>query len=178
MVSPERPVVHEAILQLGRLSELFQKRRAQLAASVGLTEHQWGVLEEVSTEHFMPSMFARQRESSAAAVSKTIRQLVDRGLVTVSLQVNDARQRKYELTASGRETISRLRSHRQRAISQVWDRIAERDLELFASFGRDLADRLEQLATTTDTELMSGSRPDGLDAKDVGYEDHTSISAK
>jgi DNA-binding MarR family transcriptional regulator len=172
-----RPVVHEAIFQLGRLSELFQKRRAQLAASVGLTEHQWGVLEEVSTEHFMPSMFARQRESSAAAVSKTIRQLVDRGLVTVSLQVNDARQRKYELTAAGKETISRLRSHRQRAISEVWEHLPERDLELFASFGRALADRLEQLAASSEGELESGPHAGAQESNDVG-DGETAISAE
>ncbi len=70
--------IHEAIGHLGRLSELFQKRRVQLAESVGLTEHQWGVLEEIALDHFMPSMFARQRESSAAAVSKTLRQLLSR----------------------------------------------------------------------------------------------------
>jgi DNA-binding MarR family transcriptional regulator len=144
--SESRAVVHDAILQLGRLSELFQKRRNQLAEGVGLTEHQWGVLEEVSTEHFMPSMFARQRESSPAAVSKTIRQLVDRGLVTVSLHAEDARQRKYELTASGREVIERLRASRERAIAEVWDRLPKDELERFCSFGRDLADRLEQLA--------------------------------
>ena len=51
---------HAAIECLGRLSELYQRRREQLAASVGLTDREWDVLEEIATEHFMPSLFARQ----------------------------------------------------------------------------------------------------------------------
>lgn len=149
--SPE--VLHEAIAQLGRLSDLFQKRRAQLAEQVGLTEQQWGVLEEVSTEHFMPSMFARKRESSAAAVSKTIRQLVDRGLVTVSLQAADARQRKYDLTATGRSVIERLREARQHAIATVWADIPQAELLTFIHFGRDLARRLEHLLDAEETHV-------------------------
>jgi DNA-binding MarR family transcriptional regulator len=140
-----QPSLHAAIFQLGRLSDLFQKRRGQLAAAVGLTEHQWSVLEEVSTDNFMPSMFARQRESSAAAVSKTIRQLVERGLVSVSLQREDARQRRYELTAEGRKVTSKLRDSRQQAISQVWAAIPEPQLLEFVRFGKELGDRLEKL---------------------------------
>ena len=73
---------HQAIEQLQKLSELFQQRRVQLAKTVKLTEQQWRVLEEVSTEHFIPSMFARNRESSPAAVSKIIRQLTEKGLIS------------------------------------------------------------------------------------------------
>jgi DNA-binding MarR family transcriptional regulator len=142
--SPQESL-HAAIFQLGRLSDLFQKRRAQLAANAGLTEHQWSVLEEVSTEHFMPSMFARQRESSAAAVSKTIRQLVERGFVSVSLQREDARQRRYELTVDGRRVIEQLRTSRRQAISKVWAAIPEPQLQEFVRFGQALGDRLEHL---------------------------------
>jgi len=95
------PAVHRAIGQLQRLTELFGKRRVQLATGVGLTEQQWRVLEEIATEHFMPSMFARGRRSTAAAVSRIIRQLLDKQLVSVSVSRTDGRQRRYVLTAKG-----------------------------------------------------------------------------
>ena len=64
-----------------RLAEVFQLRRAQRARDAGLTEAQYQVLEEVGSRSFMPSLFARRRESSAAAVSKVLRTLLDAGLV-------------------------------------------------------------------------------------------------
>lgn len=143
-VGPARS--HTAIDHLRRLSELFQKRRCQLADTVGLTEHQWSVLEEVSLEHFMPSMFARQRDSSPAAVSKTLRQLLDKQLIVVSVGAADGRQRKYELTDRGRSVIDRLRAHRQQAIEQVWERFEDHELEHFCQFAQILGDRLEALA--------------------------------
>ncbi len=141
--------MHSAIAQLQRLTELFQKRRAQLAADVGLTEQQWGLLEEISSEHFMPSMFAKQRESSRAAVSKIIRQLVDKGLVWVSLAEQDARQRRYELTPKGRQVMTRLRKSRQTAIDRVWLTLDEKDVARFTRFADQLAEKLEQLINDT-----------------------------
>jgi DNA-binding MarR family transcriptional regulator len=145
MASSRVEQVHAAIAHLQRLSDLFRRRREQLAASVGLTEHQWGVLEEISTEHFMPSLFAKQRESSAAAVSKTIRQLVDKDLVSVSLDENDARQRRYELTGQGRKVMSQLRRSRKQAIEKVWMDLDQSQLRMFNGFAEQLASRLETL---------------------------------
>src|SRR5688572_18298357 len=102
---PTLPAVHSAIARLGRLSELFTQRREQLASRAGLTASQWNVLEEISTEHFMPSMFAKTEERSRAAVSKVIRQLLDRGLIRVAISAADGRQRDYALTADGRATL-------------------------------------------------------------------------
>lgn len=138
-------LIHTSIEHLQRLTDLFQKRRAQLAADVGLTEHQWGVLEEISTEHFMPSMFARQRESSAAAVSKTLRQLLEKGLVAVSLHDTDARQRHYVLTAKGKRTMSSLRKSRADAIDVVWTKINPQQLRSFNEFAQELETRLMPL---------------------------------
>lgn len=138
--------VHAAIAQLQRLTELFQRRRRQLAAGVGLTEHQWSVLEEISAEHFMPSMFARRRESSAAAVSKTIRQLIDKGLVKVSLNADDGRQRDYELSAKGRRVMERLRTSREEAIEQVWLALPQNRVRTFCEFTTELNEKLAMLA--------------------------------
>ena len=102
MSSNQTNRVHGAIACLQRLAGLLAERRAQIARSVELTEQQWAVLEEISTEHFMPSLFAKQRESSAAAVSKILRQLLAKGLVSVQLGEEDGRQRRYELTAKGK----------------------------------------------------------------------------
>src|SRR5437763_12020581 len=100
--------VHSSIAGVQRLADLFQQRRQQLARSAGLSEQQWRVLEEISTEHFIPSLFAKHRESSAAAVSKVLRQLLDKELVRVSVSADDGRQRKYELTTKGHKAMQRL----------------------------------------------------------------------
>ncbi len=142
----------EAIEALQRLSEAFGLRREQLARSVGLTEAQWRVIEEISTEHFMPSMFARSRDCSPAAVSKIIRQLLDRGLIRVAIGANDARQREYSLSPAGRKLIRNLRARREKAVESVWADLDPAELARFADFSRDLAARLERYAALQSKE--------------------------
>lgn len=137
--------VHRAIEVLGRLAELFRQRREQLAAGAGLTDQQWEVLEEISTDHFMPTMFAQKRASSAAAVSKIIRQLVDKGFVSVRVATGDARHRDYALTPRGRRVIESLRESRAEAIERVWLPFEPAELDGFVGFGNVLADRLNAL---------------------------------
>jgi len=141
-----RRTVHTAISELQRLSDLFCQRREQLARSVGLTVQQWHVLEEISDEHFMPSMFARRRESSAAAVSKIIRQLLDKDLVDVQVDANDGRLRRYRLTPAGVDLMLQLRANRQEAIDAIWGGIPPDRLFQFQQFAADLSDRLEQFS--------------------------------
>ena len=143
---PSEQQIHEAIDCLRRLSAAFAQRRRQLARSVGLTEQQWEVLEEIASEHFMPSMFARLRESTPAAVSKTLRQLGDKGLVTASVSEADGRQRKYLLTAKGRRALASLRTRRRAAIDAVWRRLDARQLTVFIGFGNQLTARLSEYA--------------------------------
>jgi DNA-binding MarR family transcriptional regulator len=138
--------VHGAIAQLQRLADVFQQRRMQLAQSAGLTEQQWRVLEEIATEHFMPSMFARDRESTAAAVSRIIRQLLDKKLISVSVSPNDGRQRRYVLTARGARTLDALRESRREAIDSVWMGLDAAALRDFTRFSATLAERLEAYA--------------------------------
>lgn len=134
----------EGVLVLGRLSALFAERRRQLGESVGLTDQQWQALEEVQTEHFMPSLFAKERASSAAAVSKILRQLTDKGLVTAHVSDVDARQRSYQVTARGRAVLDELREGRREAIREVWLSLEAERLENFVETGTLLADRLEE----------------------------------
>jgi DNA-binding MarR family transcriptional regulator len=140
--------VHAAIACLQRLTEVFQQRRLQLAQSVGLSDQQWAVLEQVSTEHFMPSMFARMRDSSPAAVSKILRQLVDKGLVLARIDTTDARQRRYELTAQGKKAMTTLRRNRERAIDAIWTPIPDKELDAFTRFGTRLTESLEKYAAS------------------------------
>ena len=140
------PLVHDAIATLQRLTDLFRARRAQLAAEAGLTEQQWDVLERIATEHFMPSMFARHRDSSAAAVSRLIRQLLDKRLVTVQARAHDARQRQYVLTAKGRRKLDALRARRQTAIDAIWAPLEPRALATFATVSNELIRRIEAYA--------------------------------
>jgi len=141
-----RTAVLEAIARLQRLAELFHLRRGQLARECGLTEAQWRVLEEIATEHFMPSMFARTSESSPPAVSRLIRQLMDRDLVSVSVATTDGRQRRYALTATGRRLLARLRAARARAIDAVWMDLPSAQLDDFVRFSDVLIPRLEAYA--------------------------------
>lgn len=137
---------HAAIVVLGRLSELYRQRRGQLAALAGITDQQWEVLEEIATEHFMPSLFARTRESSAAAVSKILRQLTDKGLVVAAVSRGDARQREYSLTARGKRVMERLREGREEAIREVWLTMPGSGLRHFTELGTALIERLERYA--------------------------------
>lgn len=139
-------VIHAGIAAVQRLAEAYLLRRGQLAAAVDLTEQQWAVLEEIATEHFMPSMFARRRQSSAAAISKTLRQLLTRGLVAVAVGREDGRHRRYTLTAAGRALMGRLRAERQRAIDRIWRRLDRRELALFTEFSNRLAGQIEAYA--------------------------------
>ncbi len=150
MASNRAPVAvaHEAIASLGRLTDAFQRRREQLALSVGLSDGQWGVLEEISREHFMPSMFAKRRESTAAAVSKTLRQLLDKELVSVTLSKADGRQRTYVLTSKGRRVMEGLRQERELAIERIWLSLDRDRIESFTNFANELTSRLEQYGSS------------------------------
>lgn len=146
---PSLPAAHKAIAQLQRLADLFAERRAQLAQGAGLTEQQWHVLEEIATEHFMPSMFARGRQQAPAAISRLIRQLLDKKLVSVSVSSHDGRQREYVLTAKGRRLLDGVRARRQHAVDAIWMTLDPKSLEHFTRFSGDLIDRLETYAART-----------------------------
>jgi len=141
-----RTDVHEAIGRLQRLAELFRQRRAQLAQGAGLTEAQWSVLDRIARDDFMPSLFARDRESSAPAVSRIIRQLLRKGLVSVSVSDTDGRQRRYRLTAKGERTVDLLQTSRRRAIDAVWMDLDPQGLAAFTTFSDELIARLESYA--------------------------------
>jgi DNA-binding MarR family transcriptional regulator len=142
----ERPEIHQAIAALQRLCELFALRRQQLASDAGLTESQWRLLEEIADEAFMPSMFARQRDCTPAAISRGLRTLLERGWVTAEIGRTDARHRRYRLTADGRRVLDRLRRRRERAIAAVWEGFDARALRGFIAFSEELADHLEAYA--------------------------------
>ena len=147
--SPAKPVsdeIHRAIQALQRLSDLFAERRAQLAREAGVTEAQWRMLEQVDDADFLPSLFARQRACTPAAVSRTLRQLLDADLVRVSIGADDGRQRIYQLTARGRRVLGRLRQGRAAAIARIWQPLGQSALAQFARFAERLADRLEAYA--------------------------------
>jgi len=119
MASEDKPdPLPAAVAALQRLADAFAERREQLAHSAGLSEAQWRVLEEIASEDFMPSLFARRRSRSPAAVSKVIRQLLDRELIEVGIADGDARQRRYRLTQAGRAAMHALRRSRERAVER------------------------------------------------------------
>ena len=99
------------------------------------------MLEEIAAPGFLPSLFARRAETTPAAVSKVLRQLLDRGLVVASIAEADARQRRYELTADGRWALARIEAAREDAVRAVWRPFGARDIRRFA----ELADKLSAL---------------------------------
>ena len=135
--------IRDAIEQFGALAEIFDRRRETLAREAGLTVEQWRALEAIATEHFMPSMFARGRKSSPAAVSKILRQLLEAGLVTVAVASGDLRQRSYALSARGRRTLARLRAARRAAIDAIWMDLPAPEVEAFERFARRLIAKIE-----------------------------------
>lgn len=135
--------VGEAIEQFRALADVFERRRETLARGAGLTVEQWRALEAIASEHFMPSMFARGRRSSPAAVSKILRQLLEAGMVSVAVASGDLRKRSYRLTTRGRRTLDALRSARRDAIDAIWMRLPERELAAFSSFARRLVASIE-----------------------------------
>jgi DNA-binding MarR family transcriptional regulator len=158
--SPPRDARAEAlsaIAGLRQLTDLFEARREQLAEAVGLTEHQWEVLEQTTNEHFMPSMFARSRKSSAAAVSKTLRQLIDKELVSAVIDENDGRQRRYELTGKGRRVLLQLRQSREEAVRDIWMKFDPKRLRAFTEFAGELSEKLEQYSRRVDKKQQSSS---------------------
>lgn len=152
--------IHAAIHALQRLTEVFQRRREQLATSAGITEREWRVLDGISSEDFMPSMFARRRESTPAAVSKLLRQLIDKGLVDVTVSKADGRQRDYALTSKGRRTMLRLRKQRERAVQDVWLGLDQEQLRVFTEFGFKLASELEDYAGLGEARASEPKPPD------------------
>lgn len=151
---PSVEEIHEAVACLQRLTDLFRQRRQSLAVSVGLTEQQWSVLEEIATEHFMPSLFARQSERSPAAISKVLRQLLDKDFIVVSLSPEDGRQRNYELSVTGSRVLSQLRRQREHAISEIWQHFDSVAVRKFSRFGGRLSERLEQYARTQSPSVV------------------------
>jgi DNA-binding MarR family transcriptional regulator len=145
-VRPDIGTLHGAIANLQQLVELFEHRREQLARLAGLTVAQWRVLEEIAGENFMPSMFARERSSSRAAVSKVLRQLQDKGLITVGVSAENGRHRRYVLTGAGEAAMERVRAGRRRAIEAVWEQFDSAELEHFRAFSALLIERLERHA--------------------------------
>jgi len=137
-----RARIGDTIAALQGLVEVFEDRREALARSVGLSPTQWQVLEQVGRDDFMPSLFARRRDVSAAAVSRTLRQLLDQRLVDVQISPRDARQRLYRVTEKGRKALGEVHAERERAIAAVWEVLSDADLTRFGNLARDLTERL------------------------------------
>lgn len=144
--STPRDPLPRAIANVRRLCELFRERRRQLARAGGLTEAQWQLLEEIAGEGFMPSLFAKRRACTPAAVSRHLRELLDRGLVTAAISSDDGRQRIYRLTAAGRRVLRRIEARRAEAIDSVWHRFGREELASFAEFTSELNRLLEERA--------------------------------
>jgi DNA-binding MarR family transcriptional regulator len=150
--------VHRAIEGLQRLAELFAERRRGLAREAGLSEGEWRLLEEIAGERFMPSLFARRRAVSPAAVSQTLRALKQRGQIRAAIAEGDARQRAYRLTPAGRRALGRLRESRARAIAAIWEPLPAGEIERFGRFAAELAGRLEAYAGRDAPGLSPGAR--------------------
>jgi DNA-binding MarR family transcriptional regulator len=91
-------------------------------------------------------MFAQSEATSRAAVSKVIRQLLDRGLIQVAISAVDGRQRDYALTADGQATLSKLRAEREKAIEGIWLPLDPDAVSHFSNFADELITRIQRHA--------------------------------
>lgn len=139
--------IHRAVAALQRLVGRLDQRREQLASEVGLTGQQWRVLEEIAAPGFLPSLFARRSQTTPAAVSKVLRQLLDKGLVSASISPHDARQRDYAPTARGRRALARIDAAREEAIAAVWAPLDLREVRRFAELAEEIDRRLARYAS-------------------------------
>jgi len=125
---------------MAALAEIFERRRRCLRAT-RITIEQWRVLEEISTEHFIPSMFARsQRQARRRRYSKILRQLLDSGLVSAAIG-RDGPQES-ELQADRERTshaAGSARRRRQAAIEAVWTGFSRDELASFSTFASKLS---------------------------------------
>src|SRR3984893_8573497 len=144
IANDRRDPIFQAIEAMTALAELFERRREPSPRDAGITIEQWRVLEEISTQHFIPSMFAKSRDSSAAAVSKILRQLLDSGLVSAAIGRADRRNRHYKLTARGNRDLSELGSEREKAIEVIWTGFSCDELAALSKFAATLSDRIER----------------------------------
>ncbi len=133
------------------LVDVFERRRDTLAVEAGVTVEQWRVMEEIGSRRFMPSMFARRRESSAAAVSRILRQLLDAGLVSVAISQSDGRNREYRLTSAGERVLADLKRSREAAIESVWMTQDASEIDSFAEFVKKLVRAIEQYSRRDET---------------------------
>jgi DNA-binding MarR family transcriptional regulator len=76
-------------------------------------------------------------------VSKIIRQLIDKSLISVLVSKDDGRQRKYTLTGKGKRVMDELRAQREQAIDAIWLQLGRDQVLAFTSIGDDIATRLE-----------------------------------
>src|SRR5262249_61816638 len=106
----------------------------------------WETLARTASGPFTPSLLARHRDSSPPAVSRIIRQLLRKRLITVSVSATDGRQRRYQLTARGRKTLDALGGLRRRAVDAIWMDLDPRALAAFTDFSGELITRLEAYA--------------------------------
>lgn len=138
----QRELTWRAIEQVQQLSALFIKRRGQLAGRVGITVAQWRMLEGIATEHFMPSLFAREQDNTPGAASKITKQLLDKALVKVTISRQDGRQRQYTLTAKGQKVMDQLRGLREQAIAEIWSVLTEGELQAFTGVNDKLLENM------------------------------------
>ena len=83
-------------------------------------------------------------------MSRTLRGLLERELVSVDISAADARQRVYRLTEAGRRVLDGLRASRERAIASVWAGFEDEALAGFVRFSRALGDGLESYARSSE----------------------------
>jgi len=91
IANARRDPIFQAIEAMTALAELFERRREALARDAGNHYRAVAGARRNFDSTFIPSMFARSRDSSAAAVSKILRQLLDSGLVSAAIGRADRR---------------------------------------------------------------------------------------
>ncbi|MDO5729930.1 MAG: MarR family transcriptional regulator [Actinomycetaceae bacterium] len=122
-------------------------RAAVLAADTEVASATWRVASMLATYGPMrPSHIAHRERTSRAATTTLLQRLEDEGLICKSVDPSDARAYLVDLTASGRESLSRWRQRVGLALDPLVSELPEKDRQTLLRaerLMRSLTDTLE-----------------------------------
>ncbi|MBL0419325.1 winged helix-turn-helix transcriptional regulator [Ramlibacter sp. AW1] len=141
MPAPEHAFHHNLSYRLSMLHFLIGRRIAEAYGAEGLTTHQWKVLSVVC--EFAPlaaSEVERWVTLDKSAISRAVKSLVEKKLITRRVSAADGRTIDLLPTASGRTRNARIAQQVSQLQDALLERLPKRDTErLFAAL-----DQLEQ----------------------------------
>lgn len=100
--------------------------------ATGMAPHQFSTLAAIERGEANASALAAREQVSAASMSRTLRELVDHGLVSRTPHPSDGRQLVLSLTPAGEQVLAEGRRQRDSWMSRQLDGCSEQEREVLA----------------------------------------------